>query len=1514
MSIHNYQIDPPSSWENFERMCHLLWMDILEDPNVQFEGRKGQKQNGVDVYGTHARAKQFYGVQCKGKDNSYKKPLTEKELKDEVKKAKKFSPRLDIFILATTSPNDVKLQKLARDISEEHRKKNLFEVFVYGWDELRQRIALSPRVIKQFYPHLEKNKDLEALYTALAKIPTAVEKTPRKKKAALDTSVIKTRLLQGSMNLLTWPRTLKVNDSWIERGQEEDIYLKTRSSLYSTTLILGEPGTGKSALLSKVAQTFLDEGKSVLAIKADHLDVSVANHQSLSENLKLPSGIIECIEALSKKEPVYVLIDQLDALSEFVDVKTSRLSVLLNLIRDLNEFPNVHVIASSRPFEYRHDLRLSSIDAHKIVLPSLEWPVVEKIVQNISYNVSHVDDGFKNFLCRPNNLNFYLSYLKKNPQKYFQSHIDLYEDIWNKSLGDGEQKKKRADFMARCATDMTNEARQNMPIVRYEDHSSEIDWLCSAGLMVKGEGEKSFSFSHQTFQAFVWTRSFVKGGQKLSEFVLARQNSINIRPHLHTSLIYLREADLHEYDQQVQILLRSKLPSVRRHVAFLVIGIIGAQQSPTETEKDLFGFLLQEDLYQNKVLRSIERSEAWFSTFKDSHIPSLMTGDAQKKRSVALFLSSVVNKCTDDVLALASRHWMDGQSLDELVCVLNPLKNWTDQAIKIAGFIVKTENLLSWCACNIASAVSVSRPEEAPELVAKFFISKFDAIKKAKKPKPPASPKNASIKKQVAYRLDNDPRRPYEEVLRSNTGWYELEAIAEASPEAFITNLWPILINGAKATSFQYDLDHKHKKYLECGGLWFTLSEDDRERSENYLSASLEKAMKLFASSSPDKFIAFSRNARKTNLMSPHRLLAKGFCAISEVRPAAGLEYLLEDVKRLNLGSLIDGESNSTLHLIRSISPHLKTSEIGKLEQYIFNYDFYDLSEVDDAGKKKRYLDANRQDKYVLLKAIVDAKRSQKTNKFIQEQERAYGEEALAHAKERRISGLVAQRSPMSEAQLEKAQEKDIIKCLEAFTDDKERVWIRDLEYYGAIEMARAFAQFAGKNHKKALKIVEKLGTKNTEAVGMTIDEVAKIPELPLRDLLRLIEGLTQRGFSSMCFYNHAASAINKKIKYGVGLNDKWCRILEGWLSTSDKIDRSIPNSVKEEKKEKQSILWRDGRMRVIPQNNYTIVTALTYGYLWRKTPAKKKWLALLMGQLDRNENLSFWLSMCSFTLSKFFGVCSTGDRAKFINALLSKYPEIANTSDFGRLIARACHHSSEEQIIGWLEVIRTSGAGQLYGELLSLRNIIVPKNKSICKLIDKHIKKSGETEIQTGLAYGFVNIFREGAGRDECARRIVQLAAVNKRGVAHALLDFFRNKQMPLSADTQRVLDAFIKNKTIKKTTSRWNLPESLAFLVRHEPARVLALTTQLVEVAGKDFADMRTSLAADSSTIMDIALTLHNLGPEYQSAGLDLFEHMLEIEAYQAKEVLREIDGDPRPVANDEAAPRRRRKRRVA
>lgn len=137
---------------------------MRDDPFAQMHGRSGQKQQGIDVYGTHKGRR--IGVQCKGKNAGHSAALTDKELRAEVNKAKAFKPALDASIVVTTAPNDMKRQEVARLLTEEHRTLGLFEVHVHGWDTLRQHIAADQKVFRDHFPDLVPS-DLEAQPAAL---------------------------------------------------------------------------------------------------------------------------------------------------------------------------------------------------------------------------------------------------------------------------------------------------------------------------------------------------------------------------------------------------------------------------------------------------------------------------------------------------------------------------------------------------------------------------------------------------------------------------------------------------------------------------------------------------------------------------------------------------------------------------------------------------------------------------------------------------------------------------------------------------------------------------------------------------------------------------------------------------------------------------------------------------------------------------------------------------------------------------------------------------------------------------------------------------------------------------------------------------------------------------------------------------------------------------------------------------------------------------------------------------
>src|SRR6266699_552616 len=128
----NLTLPPPKYWQEFEDMLHDLFKAEWKDPNAQKNGRSGQPQNGVDIYGQPDQKEKWAGVQAKKKDQLADTSVTEEELQLEVNKTKRFEPKLYEYILATTGQRDQNIQKKARLITEAHQKEGLFRVHVYS--------------------------------------------------------------------------------------------------------------------------------------------------------------------------------------------------------------------------------------------------------------------------------------------------------------------------------------------------------------------------------------------------------------------------------------------------------------------------------------------------------------------------------------------------------------------------------------------------------------------------------------------------------------------------------------------------------------------------------------------------------------------------------------------------------------------------------------------------------------------------------------------------------------------------------------------------------------------------------------------------------------------------------------------------------------------------------------------------------------------------------------------------------------------------------------------------------------------------------------------------------------------------------------------------------------------------------------------------------------------------------------------------------------------------------------
>lgn len=134
-------IRKPENWQDFESLCKKLWGEIWEIPmKIKKNGRNGQPQAGVDVYGVPKDEVNYWGIQCKGKDEYANAKLTKKEIEEEIEKATKFKPSLAVFIFATTMNKDSKIEEYVRIKDLENRKNGKFEILLYCWEDIADLI------------------------------------------------------------------------------------------------------------------------------------------------------------------------------------------------------------------------------------------------------------------------------------------------------------------------------------------------------------------------------------------------------------------------------------------------------------------------------------------------------------------------------------------------------------------------------------------------------------------------------------------------------------------------------------------------------------------------------------------------------------------------------------------------------------------------------------------------------------------------------------------------------------------------------------------------------------------------------------------------------------------------------------------------------------------------------------------------------------------------------------------------------------------------------------------------------------------------------------------------------------------------------------------------------------------------------------------------------------------------------------------------------------------------------
>jgi len=677
------------------------------------------------------------------------------------------------------------------------------------------------------------------------------------------------------------------------------------------------------------------------------------------------------------------------------------------------------------------------------------------------------------------------------------------------------------------------------------------------------------------------------------------------------------------------------------------------------------------------------------------------------------------------------------------------------------------------------------------------------------------------------------------------------------------------------------------------------------------------------------------------------RLFCKTLHDLVTSHPAACLEFLTHDPRRLALGSHAD-EHEDTRELIELLVPHLTDTQAKALEDAILAWKRYrDGLPQQEPAMRFQMQKWEREHRLRLLTAFPHARLSAGTQALVSKEQVAlprYKESGVTRIR----GGLIV--SPMSAEQMARARDDDIVRLFLVLEDTAEH-HPRDFMRGGSYQASLEFGRFAKAHPDRALTIIRQFGPdKQERPAAFALDALAD-SEQRREVVLSLALNLDGRGFRGEEFRVHAAQAIGKCIREGVGLPDAVCAMLERWLAGPWKPLESEGNTGENGGENTQSddhlrsILWQRSGVVRLPFGAYYPMHALTYGYLLRKPPAAEQWLRVLEGHLERNETIETW-SVLSLELGNL-RLCAHERAVAFLQRLFEKYPGVRDTPFGAALLTQVWSFLPAHVMQQFLKEMRDGGwkdGPQAHGELLALRVFLYPEDQWAKEQVHRALKARRTPEkqfllvrwgctllsaigfsrfsrtaaaaamqrlqrVRIGLAFAAAQLWHESRCREEATNVLIQLVPLADAQLSRAIMHvFFATNVLYADEPTGRLLRTLLAHPNVFSATEVSFLVERLEDILSAETELVHDFCRELVRILTDERATVRTALDANTSHLTNIALTLQRLGGDYRKKGLDLFEMLLELGVQDAQATLQELDKRPRNVAQPVRRLRRR------
>lgn len=1303
---------------------------------------------------------------------------------------------------------------------------------------------------------------------------------PSDSDAQIDVSAVHQSFGEASRLLLGWPQD--TDGRWIDRPELNELYGRATQGESTLTVLLGRPGVGKSAILARLGMRLREEGVTLLAIKADQVPPSCSSLDGIDEWIGC-DGVQDALRQLAETRQVVVLIDQLDALADLMDQRSDRLTALLQLVGSIRAMPNVRVILSCREFEYRNDVRLSTLGAEAVTLEPPPWEAVAPLLSEYGVAIEQLGEEQRQVLRTPQHLKVFIQYFaKRNRQPVFSTYQALLDHVVRENLhkGFGQKTVLAAE---RVATEMASDEELWVARSRFSaDYEDELRNLVVAEVLVESENGLSIAFRHQTVFDFFRARAFLGSGRSLAEYILTeKQESLFVRPVLWSALTYLRESDRAMYRREFGRLWGNE--ELRLHLRLLLAAFLGQLPNPDEVEAGWLLPKLHDAQFSRRTLFAMAGSLGWFERVRNL-LPGLMSAGPEQASNLTPLLGRALAFARDDVLSLIEKYWLGREQYRAAVYwgVIHDLTSWDRRTVDMAaqhveqatdGFSDDNNQGL-----HIAKLIAKYEPEMAPVVLFRYCQAQTNRM--------------TAVSGSGRHSTD----RAIAAVLGSGGDWYGADGLATKAPKAFIVEGWTWLKETLEGLAT--DPSPVFVEYRDCHHV-------PHLRNGETLWSAFEAAIGGFAESDPAEFLVFVNENEHIDLKLVHRLLALGLERVASKNPRAVVDYLLGDPRRFAIGSAMN-RHRLTCGLIAAATPKAANVNVRRLEQAILNWDFHaDLGE--EPERRFHRMKWIREARMKLLRSIPHEKSSPETRDFLRKEERA-----LPYIEDRDEGPVRASiiGSPMSAEQMVAAADDHIVNLFSELTDDTEGYHSRRrMELIGGtVQASGAFAEFAKQCPDRALNIIERFQPGRQERpAGQALAALGDSdvsPEVLIDYVLRLHD----RGFASNDFLRDAASCLSDVASRNKGLDDNTCELLEHWLTdVKPSTESSAPGTFNDIEQTdtnvsdsaQPSLLWDAGGLHILPHGNFPVLRALVMGYLYRGPMDADGCLGVLDRHVDRMESDEVWVAMMQYL--PYLEGAHRQSALTFLHRLFEARPGVLYSQMAVRMAYRSLSWISDSimelTINAWLTGSWPQGP-QAAGEVAMVLHLREPECLVARERVERMIEgaefeASVAERVRIGLAHTLRVALPEPGMRPLATDLLIRLMSVRNDPLSKAISWIFLDEDaFPPDQYTEQILLACNDSPHMLVADRDKPLLDRLGGLLANSwnPLLIHAVARTYLECRNQRGRHSGPEMLMDAS-LVELALTFHRL-PATRTEGLDLFEHLLASSSYDAEDRLKTLD----------------------